>query len=92
MYINNYAPPPAPVTPPDIHLHTPPEAYDFNFCLNTQPIRVLEGPGRDIKLEPLVVSPLWFLPPSLDGKLMWDVISQASMRRGCLKKLNFILS
>lgn len=55
-YLNTYAPP-KPSYADDVHLHTKPEEYDLNFQLTAQPIRVLEGEGRDVRLEPFIVSP-----------------------------------
>lgn len=55
-YLNTYAPP-KPSYEEDVHLDTPPEAYDLNFQLTAQSIRVLEGEGREVRLEPFIVSP-----------------------------------
>lgn len=55
-YLNSYVQPTRPVYPEDIHLHTPAEEYDFNFALKAQPIKVLEGEARLVRLEPFVVS------------------------------------
>ncbi|KAL7410027.1 hypothetical protein BDY24DRAFT_401164 [Mrakia frigida] len=54
-YLNSYKPSISTYAE-DIHLHTAPELYDFNFCLTSQPIRVLEGEGRFVRLEPFVPS------------------------------------
>jgi len=65
-YKNAYAPPPPPQLERDIHLHTPAEDYDLNFCLTTQPIGVLKGADHDVELEPLVVRPTFvFAAPRL---------------------------
>ncbi|CED85037.1 GNAT domain [Phaffia rhodozyma] len=56
MYKNTYTPPIPAEIPSDTHAKTPKEEYDFNYALLTQPIQVLEGPGRDVRLEPFVPS------------------------------------
>ncbi|CED82759.1 GNAT domain [Phaffia rhodozyma] len=56
FFKNAYAPPQPAKTPRDVYQYTTREEYDFNYCLLTQPIRVLEGSGRDVRLVPLVPS------------------------------------
>ena len=70
-YLNTYAPP-QPSYADDIHLDTPPEAYDLNFQLTAQPIQTLEGQGRDVRLEPFIVSPPLFSVDVYTFKLVWD--------------------
>ena len=55
LFRNDYAVPPPPVYPHDIHLLTSPEDYDFNFCLAQQPVEILRTAAVDVVLEPLVV-------------------------------------
>ncbi|KAK8865855.1 hypothetical protein IAR55_001003 [Kwoniella newhampshirensis] len=63
-YLNDYEPPPpAPLPPKDIHLHTPPEEYDFNFCFEVKEIR-----SDRVELRPFV--------PSLHAQLLADGISK----------------
>lgn len=55
-YRNNYAPPPPTDYPLNIHLDTPADTYDLNFCLSYSPIEVLSGHGAQVRLEPFIVS------------------------------------
>ncbi|ODN80005.1 hypothetical protein L202_03870 [Cryptococcus amylolentus CBS 6039] len=62
VYTNNYTPPPPPPKiPQDIHLHTPPEEYDFNYIF---PVQLLKS--NRVELRPLV--------PSLHARLYCDGI------------------
>jgi hypothetical protein len=54
-YKNAYTLPPPPIHPPNIHLTTPPEAFDLNFCLSEPPIATLAGWGTQVRLEPFIV-------------------------------------
>jgi hypothetical protein len=54
-YKNAYQPPPPPTYSSDIHLTTPAEVYDLNFCFNQPAIDNLKGDGRQVELEPLIV-------------------------------------
>jgi len=49
-FVNTYSPS-IPDIPSDIHLHTPPEQYDFNFVFPVQNIR-----SNRVELRPFVVS------------------------------------
>ncbi|ODO11252.1 hypothetical protein I350_00027 [Cryptococcus amylolentus CBS 6273] len=60
VYTNTYAPPPPPAElPKDIHLHTKPKEYDFNFLF---PVRLLKL--DTVELRPMV--------PSLHAELYLD--------------------
>jgi hypothetical protein len=51
-YKNAYQPPPPPTYSSDIHLTTPAEVYDLNFCFNQPAIDNLKGDGRQVRRGP----------------------------------------
>lgn len=76
-YLNNYQAP-TPATKEDRpHEHTRIEDYDYNFALNAREVGMLEGEGRDVRLEPLLVSLSSFL---LGGQVK-DSEEQGGVRR-----------
>ncbi|WVQ73130.1 hypothetical protein IAR50_002694 [Cryptococcus sp. DSM 104548] len=50
-YINSYTPPPSPVIPSDVHLHTPPDEYDFNYVFEVKQLK-----SDRLELRPMVSS------------------------------------
>jgi len=55
-YLNTYQAPKLATKEERPHEHTRIEDYDFNFCFTSREVGMLEGDGRDVRLEPLVVS------------------------------------
>ncbi|ODN80006.1 hypothetical protein L202_03871 [Cryptococcus amylolentus CBS 6039] len=64
VYTNTYTPTPPPAElPTDIHLHTKPEEYDFNFCF---PVQLLKS--DKVELRPMV--------PFLHAELYFEGVSK----------------
>ncbi|WWC86175.1 uncharacterized protein L201_001048 [Kwoniella dendrophila CBS 6074] len=63
-YVNNYKPT-KPNVPRDIHLNTPPEQYDFNFCFDVKQLQ-----SDRVQLRPFV--------PSLYAKAFYEGVSNCA--------------
>ncbi|WWD17961.1 hypothetical protein CI109_102406 [Kwoniella shandongensis] len=63
VYKNTYKAPSVPSVPRDVHLHTPPEEYDFNFCFEVKELR-----SDRLELRPFV--------PSLHAQVLADGIAK----------------
>ncbi|ODN81796.1 hypothetical protein, variant 1 [Cryptococcus amylolentus CBS 6039] len=62
-FTNSYAPPAPPDIPSDIHLHTPPDEYDFNYVFEVKQLR-----SDRVELRPMV--------PSLHAKVYFEGVNK----------------